>query len=70
MDWHSIIVVVSDTNVGFYINGVLQVERTLTAPINDNSTTGVLTVGGLTDSLYFEGFLQDIRIYSSSLTQE
>ena len=68
MDFHSVILVVEEDKVEFYVDGVFQTERTLTASINDGN--GVVTVGGLMQSMFFEGFLQDVRIYSSSLTQE
>ena len=70
MEWHSLIVSVSNESVWFFVDGELLAERELTGAVNDR-VEGVLTVGGLTHSMFYEGFLQDVRIYcSSSLQQE
>ena len=66
-DWHSLIISVSGVKVTFYVDGVFIVERTLSGSVNEGE--GLLTVGGLSQSEFFEGFLQDVRIYSSALTE-
>ena len=68
-EWHSIIISISGTSARFYTDGSLQVERTLvSSSIKDGE--GVLSIGGLSESQFYTGHLQDVRIYSTSLTQE
>lgn len=71
MDWHSVVVSVYNTSLWFVVDGVAQGgTHTLTGPVSDKEDGGVLTVGGLTDSMFYEGYLQDVRLYYDSLTQE
>ena len=66
--WHHLVLTVSGTSAKFYIDGSIVNTRTLTSSLSTGS--GTLTVGGLVDSQYFVGSLQDVRIYRNSLTQQ
>lgn len=69
MEWHSILVNVYNTTLWFVVDGVAQGgSHTLSGPVKDGE--GVVIVGGLAKSMFYEGYLQDVRIYHDSLSQE
>jgi G-protein coupled receptor 98 len=68
--WHYVVISIASTSVSFYADGSLVGQRTLVSSISSDGVGMTLTVGGLANSQYFIGSLQDVRIYGSPLTQE
>ncbi|MEQ8211062.1 MAG: LamG domain-containing protein [Lacipirellulaceae bacterium] len=72
-NWHHY-VGVYDYDAGevrFYVDGVLRATTTLTANTSLESDTGALTIGwddGLGGTRYFDGKIDDVRLYNCTLT--
>ncbi len=65
--WHLIAIVLSGTNLSFYVDGAFDVTRTSAAPL---STTNTGVIGRESDSSgsYFNGLLDDVRVYNRALS--
>ncbi len=67
--WYHLAGTYDGSNVKIYINGVL--EDTKAHSGNINSTSSIVLMGGTTsNNRYFDGLMDEVRIWSSSRTQE
>lgn len=55
------------TTLKIYVNGVLSSSKTVTGAVQSSSNP--LRIGGNTYSQYFEGLIDEVRIYSRALSQ-
>lgn len=67
--WYSIILNIANGQVRWFIDGSVISTRTLASSTLTDGP-GVLTVGGLSNQLFFTGSVQDVRIYHQSLSQQ
>jgi hypothetical protein len=68
--WHHVAVRVENTATDFYVDGVLTGKRyplpPLTSPPTGNDLS--LLIGARDDGLFFNGLIDDVRIYNRALT--
>ena len=65
---HHLAAAVNDSHVAFYLDGSLRGTRALSGGGLSDEGGGVIYVGGW-DGSYYEGDLQDVRIYLDSLSE-
>jgi len=64
--WQYVVATYDGSNMKIYINGILESTKTQTGTIGD--TTGPLYIGRLTDGYYFNGLIDEVRIYNRALS--
>ncbi len=65
--WNNIVVTYNGAQLKIYINGVL--DNTLSYTVNAPANALSLRIGSRDDGYYFNGFIDEVRIYSSALSQ-
>jgi len=65
--WTYIAVNVNGTHVNFFVNGNLETSLTQLKSLNTTDTTD-LTIGSRGSAVYFNGTIDDVKIYNRSLT--
>jgi len=68
--WHHVAVRVKDGAIDFYVDGVLM-DKSWGAPALKSRPTGndfPLLIGARSDGLFFNGLIDDVRIYNRALT--
>jgi hypothetical protein len=70
--WHNITVTFDGSSMKLYVEGILEKTTTLFNNRIDECIGGKLQIGRWwsSDSMYFKGLIDDIRIYNRALTQE
>jgi hypothetical protein len=63
--WHNSIFVFNGTKLDFYVDGILQTQN---APIGGSSTQNFFIGAKSSNTNYFNGIIDDVRIYNRSLT--
>ena len=69
--WHHVAVVFSNpgNTIELYVDGVLDTQGSLTIPVNTGTTNDIM-IGRRIDGLnYFEGDIDEVRIWNTALTQ-
>ena len=69
-EWHNIVLVRNDNNFKFYLDGNVEIETTYNPAGGDLTGQNQLRIGSLGgNEEYFEGLLDDIRIWNTALSQ-
>ncbi|MBN1766714.1 MAG: LamG domain-containing protein [Sedimentisphaerales bacterium] len=70
-DWTHVAASFNGCILQLYINGLPQIEAAVGVGVMDPDNPGILTIGSHTDgSWYFEGYIDDVRIYNEALGGE
>lgn len=69
--WHHVAAVydpISPTPVSLYVDGVLDISGSLTVPVNTGSTVNMRIGKRIDDAKFFEGTIDEVRVWSSAKT--
>jgi hypothetical protein len=64
--WYHLVGTYDDANLKLYVNGILEDTETFTADFTD--TAAQLLIGNTDDSLFFDGRIDDVKIWNRALT--
>lgn len=68
--WHHVLVRVQNNVPNFYVDGIVTGKTVESFTITPTGNTNPLLIGRRDDGLYFDGAIDDIRIYNRALTDE
>jgi hypothetical protein len=69
-EWHHVAGVFDGTNIMIYLDGVLDVSVATTEPIGTNALNLFIGDNPEATGRYWDGLIDDVRLYNQALTQE
>ncbi|SNS42142.1 choice-of-anchor D domain-containing protein, partial [Dokdonia pacifica] len=67
-EWHQIAVSYDGSSASLYIDGVLDVQAPLTAPVTNNEKFLIAAGRGSTPADFYEGTIDEVRVWDAALT--
>jgi hypothetical protein len=68
MEWHHVVAIVENNIPDFYVDGVITGKTVAAFTRTPTGNTNPLLIGRRDDGLYFNGRIDDVRIYNRALT--
>ncbi len=68
MEWHHVVAIVENNIPDFYVDGVITGKTVAAFTRTPTGNTNPLLIGRRDDGLYFNGKIDDVRIYNRALT--
>lgn len=70
MEWHHVVAIVENNIPDFYVDGVITGKTVAAFTRTPTGNTNPLLIGRRDDGLYFNGKIDDVRIYNRALTEQ
>ncbi len=69
-EWHQVAVIYDGSDATLYIDGVLDITKSLTAPTTTNQSFFVAAAGKDSPTAHFEGNIDEVRVWNTALTAD